>query len=100
MAIPKFSHVLPVSEARGELSRTLERFRRDGIAADPLVFGNHRQAEGVVIPFPLFEALLPLLEDVQIAEVVRERLADPAPNRPGSELLGELGFSAADVDVA
>lgn len=96
--MPRFQEVLPTSEARGELTQALGRFRRDGVAAVPLVFGSHRCAAGVVIPFQLYEALMPILEDIQIAEVVRARLANPAPSRPGEQLLDELGFSAVDSE--
>jgi antitoxin StbD len=100
MSTREFQQVLPTSEARGELSQTLERFRREGLAAAPLIFGSHRRAEGVVIPFELFEAMLPLLEDVLIAETVRERLSNPAPSRPFSELFDEVGLAASDFDLS
>ena len=43
--------------------------------AQPVVFGGHRRAEGVVIPFVLYAELLPVIEDLEIAHLVRERVA-------------------------
>ena len=94
----EFMRVLPTSEARGELSHTLERFRQEGAAATPMVFGSHRKPEGVVIPFELFEQLVPVLEDVVLAQLLRARLAEPGEPRPLDELVTELGFTDADFD--
>ncbi|KAA9104743.1 hypothetical protein [Microbacterium rhizomatis] len=65
--------VLPTSEARGQLSSALRRFREGGALAAPVVFGAQRRPEGVVIPFELYAELLPVIEDVEIAHLVRER---------------------------
>lgn len=67
--------VVPTSEARSALPSTLTRFRAEGLLAEPMVFGGHRKPEGVVLPYELFERLLPAIEDVVLAETVRERLA-------------------------
>lgn len=67
--------VLPTSEARTELPKALRRFRAEGALAQPVVFGGHRRAEGVVIPFELYTELLPVIEDIEIAHLVRERAA-------------------------
>lgn len=50
---------MPVSttEARTALSQTLERFRELGAGAEPLVFGDHRRPEGVVLPYEVFVQL-------------------------------------------
>lgn len=50
---------MPVSttEARTALSQTLERFRALGASAEPLVFGDHRRPEGVVLPYEVFVQL-------------------------------------------
>ena len=50
--------VRPVSEAREELSRALARFRREGAAAAPVIFGSHRKPEAVVIPFEVYARLV------------------------------------------
>lgn len=67
--------VVPTSEARSALPSTLSRFREQGLLAEPMVFGGHRKPEGVVLPYELFERLLPAIEDVALAESVRARLA-------------------------
>ncbi|MCZ4069148.1 MULTISPECIES: hypothetical protein [unclassified Microbacterium] len=67
--------VLPTSEARSVLPDALRRFRSEGALAQPVVFGGHRRAEGVVIPFELYAELLPVIEDLEIAHLVRERAA-------------------------
>jgi hypothetical protein len=40
-----------------------------------MVFGAHRKPEAVVIPFEVYAGLLPLIEDLEIAQIVRERAA-------------------------
>jgi antitoxin StbD len=93
-----FLEVLPTSEARGELSRALERFRQDGVTAEPLVFGGHRKPEGVVLPFALFERLVPFIEDVLIAETVRQRIDAGGESLPIEGLMTDLGFDPADFE--
>jgi antitoxin StbD len=90
--------VIATSEAREGLSRTLERFRREGVTAEPTVFGGHRRPEGVILPFEMYERILSLLEDIAIAETVRTRLENPAASLPIEQLLGDLGFSAAEFE--
>jgi hypothetical protein len=91
-----FLQVLPTSEARGELSHALERFREVGVTAEPLVFGGHRKAEGVVLPFALFELLAPFIEDVLIAATARRRIEAGSESLPIDGLIAELGFDRAD----
>lgn len=68
-------HVETSADARAQLSSVLKRFRRDGAAAEPLIFGSHRKPEGVVIPYVLYERLVTILEDRELAVEARERLA-------------------------
>lgn len=89
-------HVLPSREARVEIPRALRRFRAEGAAAEPVVFGSHRRPEAVVIPFELYSALLPVIEELEIAEIVRERRGERA--RPLGEFAVELGFDAGDYE--
>jgi PHD/YefM family antitoxin component YafN of YafNO toxin-antitoxin module len=51
--------VIPNSEARDGLSAAAARFRREGVEAAPVVFGNQRKPEGVMISFSLFEHFFP-----------------------------------------
>src|SRR5674476_1357722 len=73
-----FTQVLPTSQARAELSTAVARFRREGLSAAPVVFGSHRKPEGVVLPFELFEQLVPAIEDILLAATIRARLANPS----------------------
>jgi hypothetical protein len=59
---------MPVSttEARTALSRTLERFREHGAGAEPLVFGDHRRAEGVVLPYAVFVQLQDHIDQLRL----------------------------------
>lgn len=82
--------VHPSSEARALLPEVLRRFRSEGAAADPLIFGAQRRPEAAVIPYALYEALAPAIEELEIAEVVRERTMEPS--RPLSDLAAELGL--------
>ncbi len=86
--------VLPSGDARIELPKALRRFREQGLTAEPLIFGSHRRPEAVVIPFDLYQALLPAIEEIEIAAVMRDRGSD-AP-RPLAELAAELGLDASD----
>ncbi|WP_187977237.1 hypothetical protein [Mycetocola sp. JXN-3] len=92
MAIPP---VLASKDARDELPRALKRFREEGIAAAPLIFGAHRKAEAVIIPFELYAELLPIIEDMEIAALVRQRAAR-GPATPLSEVAGRLGLDPGD----
>jgi antitoxin StbD len=95
MSIPSSYLVLPSREIRTELPKALERFRREGISAQPVVFGAHRKPEAVVIPFELYASLLPLIEDLEIANTVRERVA-AGPATPLSDTAAKLGI---DLDT-
>jgi hypothetical protein len=79
-------HVRPVSEVREELSRALARFRREGAAAEPVVFGSHRKPEAVVLPFAVYAAML--------AELRRHRSA--ALDSILSERPGEISDGITD----
>lgn len=89
-ALPVLS-VLPTSEARTALPEALRRFRAEGALAQPLVFGGHRRAEGVVIPFELYAELLPVIEDLEIAHLVRERSA-AGDATPLADVAASLGL--------
>lgn len=92
-------HVEPTSVARAELSSALRRFRRDGLHSAPLVFGSHRQAEGVVLPWALYEAVLPAIEDAQTAALLRERMADGKERVSLERAVVELGFDPDEFDL-
>lgn len=70
-----------ISDTRRDLTRHVARFRRDGVDAEPVVFGDHRQPEAVLLPHATFELLLDAAEDIAIAERLQERLAADSGNR-------------------
>jgi len=48
---------ITTTEARTALSQILARFREEGLGAEPVIFGDHRKPEGVVISYELFARL-------------------------------------------
>lgn len=89
--------VLPISEARDEFSAVVARFRKEGLAAAPVIFGSHRKPEAVTIPYEMFMALLPAIEEIQLGRTIAERLAGPESS--WADALSELGISQAEVDA-
>lgn len=79
---------LTTTEARSALSATLARFRAEGITAEPLVFGDHRRPEGVVVPYDLYIELESHVEQVRLdsAKELMDRIdaviAEPASAVP------------------
>lgn len=72
MATADYGTVLSSADMRRELPSTLRRFRQGGI--QPVAFGAHRKAEAVIVPAEAYEKLLNLVEDLQIAAQVRDRI--------------------------
>jgi hypothetical protein len=42
-------------EVRSRLSGILDRFRREGAAAEPIAFGSHRKPEAILMPYEAYE---------------------------------------------
>ena len=82
-------HIWTSADARKELPAVLKRFREYGVKAQPLVFGSHRKPEAAVIPYELYERIATIIEDHEIAELVRERSAE-GPPEPMDELFTEF----------
>ncbi|HEY0217315.1 MAG TPA: hypothetical protein VGC57_13080 [Cellulomonas sp.] len=91
--------VQPTGIAREQLSTALKRFRAEGVSSQPLVFGSHRKPEGVVIPFELYEAVYPAIEDAQIAPLLQERLDDERPRVSLEDALADLGLDASELEL-
>jgi PHD/YefM family antitoxin component YafN of YafNO toxin-antitoxin module len=70
-----------ISDARRNLTVHVARFRKEGLDAEPVIFGDHRQPEAVLLPHATFQLLLDVAEDVAIQERLRERLAADNGNR-------------------
>jgi PHD/YefM family antitoxin component YafN of YafNO toxin-antitoxin module len=87
-----------ISDARANLTSHVARFRAEGIGAEPVVFGDHRLPEAVLLPFETFELLLDVAEDIVIAERIRERDARDSGNRTTlAEAAAELGIDLDEL---
>ena len=94
----EFLEVIPNGEARKRFRETVARFRKEGVGATPVVFGNHRKPEGVMLSFSLFEELLPVIAEIHLALLVRERLEASSSAGSFEELVDELGFARSDFE--
>lgn len=65
-----------ISDTRRDLTGHVARFRKEGIDAEPVVFGDHRHPEAVLLPHATFQMLLDVAEDIAIAERISQRLAE------------------------
>jgi len=70
-----------ISEARTRLPAHVRRFREQGLDADPVVLGDRRHPDAVLLPYETFKLLLDVAEDVAIAQRIRERDAADDGNR-------------------
>lgn len=84
-----------ISDTRSDLTKHVHRFRAEGMEAEPVVFGDHRKAEAVLLPHSLFEFLLEVAEDFAIAQQIRERDARDNGNRTSLREVAER----FDVDL-
>jgi antitoxin StbD len=86
-----------VSDARQHLTGHVARFRREGVLAEPVVFGDRRRPEAVLLPYETFELLLDVAEDIVIAERIRARDASDDRGRITlAEAAAEFGI---DLDT-
>lgn len=67
------AEVVTTGEARDALHQIARRF--DAGEGEPVYFGSHRRAQGVIVPVEVWEKLLEAAEDELDVELVRERLA-------------------------
>jgi len=65
------SSAATVSDTRKDLTSHVARFRAEGVDAEPLVFGDHRRPEAVLLPFDTLELLFEVAEDIVLAQRVR-----------------------------
>lgn len=70
-----------ISDTRRDLTGHVARFRKEGLDAEPVVFGDHRLPEAVLLPHATFQLLLDVAEDIAIAQRLHERLAADDGNR-------------------
>jgi PHD/YefM family antitoxin component YafN of YafNO toxin-antitoxin module len=82
-----------VSDTRRQLTGHVARFRAEGVDAEPVVFGDRRHPDAVLLPYETFQLLLEVAEDVVIAERVRERASTDSGNRTS------LADAAKEFDI-
>lgn len=98
-------NVIPSREARQHLGSMLQRFREG--EWEPMIFGAHRKAEAVILPFEEYERLLDLEErwagEEAFLSEVRKRIADADENPSGTvtmpleDLVATLGPAAEQM---
>lgn len=79
--------VLPTREARAQLPAMLERFRRAGADAEPVVIGARRRPEAVVLSY---ERYLQLSGGRERVRAILERQAAESGSRPAPDAALEL----------
>lgn len=65
--------VVTTGEAREALHRIARRF--DAGESEPVYFGSHRRAQGVIVPVDIWEKLLDAAEDDLDVELAQRRLS-------------------------
>ncbi|MFJ2031671.1 type II toxin-antitoxin system Phd/YefM family antitoxin [Streptosporangium sp. NPDC087985] len=90
----KFVRVEPISAARAQLSETVARIGEQGLQAEPVVIGRRYRPEAVLISFELYEKLADLIDEIQLAPLIRERLANAtaSPDLTLEEVANSLGI--------
>src|SRR6218665_284963 len=87
--------VIPDTEVCTELPAVLRHFRKFGALTTPAVFGTQRRTEGVMIPVELYEELPPVIEDLEIAHIVRDR-ATAGASVPLADIAAPAGLDPGD----
>lgn len=67
------ANVVTTGEARDALHQIAKRF--DAGEGEPVYFGSHRRAQGVIVPLEVWEKLLEQAEDTLDLELARQRLS-------------------------
>lgn len=82
-----------ISEARARLPAHVRRFREQGSDAEPVILGDRRHPDAVLLPYETFMLLLDVAEDIAIAQRIREREAtDDGQRTTLEEVAAELGI--------
>lgn len=83
-----------ISHTRELLTSHVARFRETGAEAEPVVFGDHRKPEAVLLSFETFRILLDIAEDAVLTQRIRERDdADSGSRIALTDLAHELGIN-------
>ncbi|MEX1044198.1 MAG: hypothetical protein WD532_09155 [Acidimicrobiia bacterium] len=87
-----------ISDARKRLTGHVARFRSQGVDAEPVIFGDHRQPEAALIPYETFQLLMDVAEDIAIAQRLRERTTSDTGNRTSlKEAAAEFGLDLDEL---
>ncbi len=79
------AEVVTTGEAREALHRIAKQF--DAGEGEPVYFGSHRRAQGVIVPVEVWEQLLESAEDELDIDLARRRLSSPpGPRRTRRDL--------------
>lgn len=93
MSMYTFVGAETVSDTRKHLTGHVARFREEGVDAAPVVFGDRRHPDAVLLPYETFRLLLDIAEDLVIAERLRERdAADSGRRTTLRDAATELGI--------
>ena len=87
--------VVTTGEARDALHQIAKRF--DAGEGEPVYFGSHRRAQGVIVPVDMWEKLLGQAEDELDLGLARRRLAADDRHRLTSADLDEAFRQAVEV---
>lgn len=91
--------VLGTAEVRKELPAILDRFRHDGLQAEPVFIGSYRHPEAVILSAEIVEQLAPWLEDMLLAEQIRERVAVGGAPVPTDTVKAQMGIGDDEVEA-
>lgn len=87
-----------ISDTRELLTGHVARFRKEGLEAEPVIFGERRKPQAALLPYETLRLLLEVAEDVVIAERVRERDATDSGNRTTlAEFASEFGVDLDEL---
>ncbi len=87
-----------ISDARKHLTGHVARFRSEGVDAEPVVFGDHRQPEAALLPYETFRLLMDIAEDIAIAQRIDERLAADTGRRTSlADVAAQFGIDLDEL---
>ena len=89
------AEVVTTGEAREALHRIARQF--DAGEGEPVYFGSHRRAQGVIVPVEVWERLLESAEDELDIDLARRRLSVPSGQRRTRSDLDEALRQAAEA---
>ena len=66
--------------------------------SSPVLFGGHRKAEAAIISIDLYERLLPEIENIQLNELLQNRINDGKDRISFDDLVKSVGFDPEDLN--